>query len=85
MALLVEPVATEQLNRLRNTLGPLYLDAIWAQRGFEQDVRNGETMASWRASYPAWDRLFGRNDPSVNKPLSNVASMPCHRGKNKVA
>ena len=46
MALLVEPVAIEQLAEMRNTLGPLYVNAIWAQRTFEQEVRNGETMAS---------------------------------------
>ena len=75
MALLVEPIATEQLAEIRNTLGPLYINAIWAQRAFEQEVRNGETMARWRASYPAWDRLFGRHDLSVNTPSTNVVSM----------
>lgn len=60
MALVFDPVAREQLNEMRTTLGESYAAAIWAQRGFEQEIRNAAAIAHWRESFPAWDRLYGR-------------------------
>ena len=85
MALLVEPIATEQLAEMRNALGPRYINAIWAQRSFEQEAQNEEATARWRASYPAWDRLFGRHDPSVNTPNTNVVSIVSEGPENNKA
>jgi hypothetical protein len=85
MALLVEPVAIEQLAEMRNTLGPLYSDAIWAQRAFEQLARNGEAMANWRASYPAWDRLFQRPVVDLHARIAQVVAMPSKRSEDSKA
>jgi hypothetical protein len=75
MALSYDPIAREQLNEMHLSVGPLYYDAIWAQRAFEQETRNAEALSHWRHSYPAWDRLFGRPAMSVQAPGADIIAM----------
>jgi hypothetical protein len=85
MALIFDPIAREQLNEMRISLGALYINAIWAQRAFEQQTRNEEALAQWRQSYPAWDRLFGRSEMSVQEPIVTLVTLPSGRSEDSKA
>ena len=74
MALTFDPIAREQLNEMRYTLGELYISAIWAQRGFEQQVRNAAALTQWRQSFPTWDRLFARPPMAVKRPEASPSA-----------
>ena len=85
MALTHDPIAREQLYEMRATLGPLYINAVWALRGFEQEARNVEAIARWRESYPAWDRLFGRAEIRVRPASADVIAMLNGRAEDSKA
>jgi hypothetical protein len=84
MALIFDPIAREQLNEMRINLGALYVNAIWAQRAFEQEIRNEAALTHWRQSFPAWDRLFGRPAMNVQEPQeSNAAVVVLPNGRSE--
>jgi hypothetical protein len=83
MALFYDPIAREQLNEMRISLGPRYNDGIWTQRAFEQETRNAEALSQWRQSFPAWDRLFGRPAKSMQAPSADIIAMPGGRAQQK--
>jgi hypothetical protein len=85
MALSYDPIAREQLNEMHLSVGPLYYDAIWAQRALEQETRNAQALSRWRHSYPAWDRLFGRPAMSVQAPSADIIAMGGRTQKSKAA
>jgi hypothetical protein len=76
MALIYDPIARDQLNEMRLTLGAFYVSAIWAQREYEQKARNAEALELWRQSFPAWDRLFGRPMPNIRSDGADIIAMP---------
>ena len=79
LALMYDPIAREQLKEMRNTLGPRYINAIWSLRALEQQTRNEEAMVRWRASYPVWDRLFGRPATELHARIAHVIAVPAAR------
>ena len=85
VALIYDPIAREQLKEMRNTLGTRYINAIWTQRAFEQETKHEEAMVRWRASYPAWDRLFGRPAMDLHAPIAQVVAMPAARSEDSKA
>ena len=85
MALIFDPIAREQLTGMRTNLGELYINAIWAQRAFEQEIRNEQALAQWRQSFPAWDRLFGRPAMNVQEPSVTVVALPSGRSEESKA
>jgi hypothetical protein len=85
MALIFDPIAREQLTGMRANLGELYINAIWAQRTFEQEIRNQQALVQWRQSFPAWDRLFGRPAMNVQEPSVTVVALPSGRSEESKA
>jgi hypothetical protein len=85
LALICEPMAREYVKEMRDTLGPRYINAIWAQRAFEQEARNEAAMSRWRASYPAWDRLFKRPAMDLHARIANVIGMAAARPEDSKA
>jgi hypothetical protein len=85
VALIYDPIARDQLREMRNTFGPRYVNAVWAQRAFEQETRNEEAMVRWRSSYPVWDRLFGRPATDLNARIVQVVATPAARSENSKA
>jgi hypothetical protein len=85
VALIYEPVARERLREMLNTLSTRYINAIWALRAYEQDARNEEAMTRWRASYPAWDRVFGRPETDLHARIANIAGIATGRSENSKA
>lgn len=85
VALIYEPIARDHLKEMRNNLSTRYVNAIWAMRAHEQDARNEEAMTHWRASYPAWDRLFGRPAADLHARIANITDLAAERSEKSKA
>ena len=79
LAAMYDPMAREQPKEMHNTLGLRYINAVWALRAFEQQTPNEEAMVRWRASYPVWNRLFGRPATDLHARVAQFIAMPAAR------